>query len=121
MSPSEALILKAIPGNGDVSKRLVPINRPGAVAGKHVDFLGDTQVSHGCIEGNRIRRYQLTSMGREVLLELLREHEARAKDAVRSIKQLSIGFNQRMDELPKEKLRSTREAKHFMGLRTNRS
>jgi hypothetical protein len=97
MSANETLTLRTIPGNGDVSKMLEPINRPGAVAGKHVGFLGDTQVSHGCIEGNRIRRYQLTSMGREILLELLREHEARAKDAMRSIKQLSIGYNQRMD------------------------
>ena len=101
MSPNETLILRTIPGNGDASKRLVPINRPGVVAGKHVGFLGDTQVSHGCIEGNRIRRYQLTSIGKEIFLELLREHEARAKDAVRSIKQLSIGCNQRMNELRK--------------------
>jgi len=67
MFPSEMVILADIARNKDSGKQL--INRPIDVINEYIYYLCDSLVRRGYIKGNRIKGYQLTSMGRRTLAE----------------------------------------------------
>ncbi len=99
MFPSEMVILMAIAVDKDDGKKL--LTRPMDVAGEYIGYLYDSLVRRGYIKSGRLRGYQLTSKGTEVLLEFLHENEARAKDTIKRLQQLGIESSQKMDRLVK--------------------
>ena len=97
MFPTEALILMTIAVNKDLGKRLT--NRPMDVTGEYIGYLLDSLVRRGHIKGNRTKGYSLTPIGRETLLEFVREHEARVKDTIRKLNQVRVNYSQEMNKL----------------------
>jgi len=96
MFPSETEILMAIALKKS-GKKLV--NRPVDVTSEYIVYLRDSLVKRGYLKKNRIKGYQLTSVGWRTLLEFLRDHEARTKNAIAKLKQLGIEYSQDMDKL----------------------
>ena len=103
MFPSEMVILMAIAGDGDSGKTL--LMRPMDVISEYIGYLYDSLVKRGYIKGNGSRGYQLTSKGREVLLEFLRRNENRVKDTIRTLQQLGIEINWEVDKLEEEAIK----------------
>ncbi|MFC2001524.1 hypothetical protein ACFLUZ_03345 [Chloroflexota bacterium] len=108
MFPSEMVILMAIAVNKDTGKKL--LNRPMDVTGEYIGYLYDSLINRGYLKGNGLLGYQLTSMGRETLLNFLRKNETRAKDTIKRLRQLGIEIEpkqeQMIDKLEKEAIRS---------------
>jgi len=100
MFPSQMVILMAIAVNRDAGKKL--LTRPMDVTREYIGYLYDSLVNRGYLRGNRSRGYQLTSIGREALLEFLHKSETKAKDMIKRLKQLGIEYTQEMDKLGKE-------------------
>ena len=100
MFPSEMVILMAIAVTKDSGKKL--LTRPMDVTGEYVGYLYDSLVKRGYLKENRVRRYQLTSKGREALLEFLGQNKNRINDTIRTLQQLGIENSQEIDKLAKE-------------------
>jgi len=104
MFPSEMIILMAIAVNKAASKKL--LNRPMDVTGEYIGYLYDSLVRRGYLKKDGSRGYQLTSKGRETLLELLYENKTRIKDTIKRLQQLGIEISQEqeqeIDKLEKE-------------------
>ena len=100
MFPSQMVILMAIAVNRDAGKKL--LTRPMDVTSEYIGYLYDSLVNRGYLRGNRSRGYQLTSIGREALLEFLHKNETKAKDMIKRLQQLGIEYTQEMDKLGKE-------------------
>jgi predicted transcriptional regulator len=100
MFPSEMVILMAIAGGRDISKK--PLTRPMDITGEYIGYLYNSLVKRGYITGNRLRGYQLTYNGRETLFEFLHENRTRAKDTIKTLRQLGIEINQEIDRIEKE-------------------
>ena len=100
MFPSEMIILMAIAVTGDSGKKILA--RPMDVTGEYIGYLYDSLVKRGYLSGNRSRGYNLTSMGRETLLEFLHNNKNRAREAVNALQKLSIGFDQEIGTIGKE-------------------
>jgi len=94
------VILMAIAANKDAGKKLV--NRPMDVTGEYIGYLYDSLVKRGYLKGNRLRGYQLTSTGMEMLLEFLHKNQTRAEYTIRKLQQLGIKDIQNLDKLRKE-------------------
>jgi len=90
----------AIAVNRDAGKKL--LTRPMDVTSEYIGYLHDSLVNRGYLRGNRSRGYQLTSIGREALLEFLHKNETKAKDMIKRLQQLGIEYTQEMDKLGKE-------------------
>ena len=93
---SEAVILMTIAMNKDSGKKL--INRSMDVTGEYIGHLSDSLVSRGYLKGNRVKGYQLTSMGRGTLVEFLQENETRIKDTIRKLRQLGVEYSQEINK-----------------------
>ena len=100
MFPSQMVILMAIAVNRDAGKKL--LTRPMDVTSEYIGYLYDSLVNRGYPRGNRSKGYQLTSIGREALLEFLHKNETKAKDMIKRLQQLGIEYTQEMDKLGKE-------------------
>ena len=100
MFPGEAAMLMAIAVARESGKKLLP--RPMDVVGGYLGYLYDSLVSHGYIKGDSSREYQLTSKGREALLEFLRTSKTSVKDTLKTLQPLGIETNVEVDNLEKE-------------------
>ena len=100
MFPSEMVILMAIATDGDNGKEL--LTRPMDVQGEYIRYLYDSLIHRGYLRRSWSRGYQLTSVGKEALLEFLRKNETRTKDVIKRLEQLGIEYSQEMDKLEKE-------------------
>jgi len=98
--PSEMVILMAIAVARDSGKKL--LTRPMDVTGEYIGYLYASLVKRGYLKGSRSRGYQLTSVGREVLLKFLRENESRVDDTIIRLQQLGIEYSREMDKLGRE-------------------
>ena len=116
MFVTETEILVAIAVNKDSGKGL--INRPMDVIGEYIGYLHKSLAKRGYLKGNSKKGYQLTSVGRRTLLGFLREHEARAENAVTRLKQLGIEFAEQMDKPRKDELSAKREVRRLLHLLT---
>jgi len=107
MFPSEMVILMAVTASRDSGKEL--LTRPADVVGEYIGYLYDSLVRRGYIKGSSLRGYQLTSEGRQALLEFLHENTTRARDTVKVLKQLGIKISQeqeqKIDKLEREALK----------------
>ena len=87
MLPSEMIILMATVVNKNAGKKLT--SRPMDVTGEYIGYLYDSLVSRGYLKGHRSTGYQLTSTGKDTIMEFLKKNKPKAKDIVRRM-QLSI-------------------------------
>ena len=112
MFPSEMAILMAIAVTRDSGKKL--LTRPMDVVGEYVGYLCDSLVSRGYLRRNGSREYQLTSKGREALVEFLYANKTRVKDAMKTLQQLGIEGDLDVDNLEKEVIKVQRRTKHLL-------
>ena len=107
MFPSEMTILMAIAMNKDSTKKL--LNRPMDVTGEYIGYLYNSLVKRGYIKKNGLSGYQLTSKGKEALLEFLHRNEIRAIDMIKRLQLLGIEIGQdseqKIDKLENEAIR----------------
>ena len=107
MFPSEMVILMAIAANKDTGKKL--LNRPMDVTGEYIGYLYDSLVNRGYLKGHRSTGYQLTTMGRETLVEFLKNNGTRAKDVIKRLHLLGIEISpmqeQKINKLKREKIK----------------
>ena len=96
MFPGETEILMAIALNKSGEKL---VNRPMDVTGEYIIHLRDSLVKRGYLKENRMKGYQLTSIGRRAILNLLRDREARTRNAIAKLKQLGIEYSREIDKL----------------------
>ena len=100
MFPSEMTILMAIAVTGNSDKKL--LTRPMDVAGEYITNLYNALVKRGYLKGNSSKGYQLTSKGREALLEFLRRNENRVKETIRTLQRLGIAISLETDKMEKQ-------------------
>ena len=112
MFPSEMAILMAIAITRDSGKKL--LTRPMDVVGEYVGYLCDSLVSRGYLKRDGSREYQLTSRGREALVEFLYANKTRVKDAMKTLQQLGIEVDLDGDNLEKEVIEVQRRTKHLL-------
>ena len=112
MFPSEMAILMAIAVTRDAGKKLLA--RPMDVVGEYVGYLCDSLVSRGYIKRDSSKEYQLTSKGREALVEFLYANKTRVKDAMKTLQQLGIEVDLDVDNLEKEVIKVQRRTKHLL-------
>ena len=103
MFPSEMAVLMAILSTRDSGKQL--LTRPMDVVGEYIGYLCDSLVKRDYLKRNGSREYQLTSQGKETLLEFLYENHTKVKDAINTLQQLGIEINQRADILEREAIK----------------
>ena len=103
MFPSEMVILMAIAASGSSGKEL--ITRPIDVASQYVDSLCNSLVWRGFLKRDSSEGYQLTSKGRETLLEFLNQNKNRKKDLVATLQKLGIEVSSGIDKLEKDVIR----------------
>jgi len=112
MFPSEMAILMAIAVARDAGKKL--LTRPMDVVGEYVGYLCDSLVSCGYLKRDGSREYQLTSRGREALVEFLYANKTKVKDAMKTLQQLGIEVDLDVDNLEKEVIKVQRRTKHLL-------
>ena len=100
MFPSEMVILMAIAVNKDAGNKL--LTRPMDVTSEYVGYLYQSLVRRGYIKGGGLRGYQLTPMGRQVILEFLYKNGNRANDVIKRLQRLGIECSDGVDKLGKE-------------------
>ena len=100
MFPGEAAMLMAIAVVRDSGKKLLP--RPMDVVGGYIGYLYDSLLSRGYIKRDNSREYQLTSRGREALLEFLNTSKTSVKDTLKTLQPLGIEINVEVDNLEEE-------------------
>jgi len=103
MFPSEMAILIAITVAGNSSKKL--LTQPMDVTGEYISYLYDSLVRCGYLKKDSSREYQLTSKGREALVEFLYTNKTGVKDAVKTLQQLGIEVDLDVDNLEKEAIK----------------
>ncbi len=99
MFPSEMVILMAIASPGDSGKKL--LNRPTDVISEYLGYLYDSLVSRGYLKRSGSRGYELTSRGRETLIEFLSENRTKTEDIIEMLQRLGIESSLKIDELVK--------------------
>ena len=113
MFPGEAAMLMAIAVARESGKKLLP--RPMDVVGGYIGYLYDSLVGRGYIKKDNSREYQLTSRGREALLEFLNTSKTNVKDTLKTLQPLGIEINVEIDNLEKEVIiKVARRAKHSL-------
>ena len=105
MFPSEVALLMAIVSTRDSGKKL--LSRPVDVVGEYIGYLCDSLVEHGYLKKDGSREYQVTPQGRKALLEFLYQNKTEVEDAIKSLQQLGIQINQKVDKLEKETIKVT--------------
>ena len=113
MFPGEAAMLMAIAVARDSGKKLLP--RPMDVVGGYIGYLYDSLLSHGYLKRDSSREYQLTSKGREALVEFLNTSKTSVKDTLKTLQPLGIEVDLDVDNLEKEVIiKVARGAKHSL-------
>lgn len=107
MLPSEMIILMAIVVNKNTGKKL--LTRPMDVTGEYIGYLYNSLVSRGYLKGHRSTGYQITTIGKEAILEFIRKNKTKAKDVVKRLKLLGIEISpeqeQKIGKLEKEAIK----------------
>lgn len=102
MFPSEMVILMAIVVTEGSSKK--PLTRPMDVTGEYIGYLCNSLVRRGYLGRNTATGYQLTSKGRQTLLEFIQKNKNRVNDAVKMLRQLGIEDSQAIKKLEKKEI-----------------
>ena len=105
MFPSEVAVLMAIVSTRDCGRKL--LTRPTDVVGDYIGYLCDSLVEYGYLKRDGSKEYQVTPQGKKVLLEFLYQNKTKVEDAVRTLQQLGIKINQKVDKLEKETVKVT--------------
>ena len=100
MFPSETVILMAIVIAEGSSKK--PLTRPMDVTGEYIGYLCNSLVRRGYLGRNSSTGYQLTSKGRQTILEFIQENKNRVSDTVKMLHQLGIEDSQAIENLEKK-------------------
>ena len=112
MFPGEAAMLMAIAVARDSGKKL--LTRPMDVVGGYIGYLYDSLVSRGYLKRDSSTEYQLTSKGREALLEFLHANKTSVKDTLKTLQPLGIEINVEVDNLEKEVIKVARRAERSL-------
>ena len=112
MFPGEAAMLMAIAVARDSGKKLLP--RPMDIVGGYIGYLYDSLLSRGYLKKDGSREYQLTSKGREALLEFLNTSKTSVKDTLKTLQPLGIEVNVEVGNLEEEVIKVARRAKHSL-------
>ena len=105
MFPSEVAVLMAIVSTRDCGKKL--LSRPADVLGDYIGYLCDSLVEYGYLKRDGSEGYQVTPQGKKVLLEFLYQNKVKVEDAIKTLQQLGIEINQKVDKLEKETIEIT--------------
>ena len=98
MFPSEMVILMEIVEAGEFGRRLM--NNPLDITGEYIGYLYNSLVRRGYLKGNNSKGYQLTSQGREAVLEFLHNNnKTNVKDRIKTLQRLRIEISQEIDKL----------------------
>ena len=107
MLPSEMIILMAIAIDKNTGQKL--LTRPMDVIGEYIGYLYTSLVNRGYLKGHRTSGYQLTSLGREAILEFLHKNGTKAKDIVKRLQLLGIEISpaqeQKISKIGKESIK----------------
>lgn len=96
MLPSQMVILMAIAINKNTGKKL--LNRPMDVTGEYIGYLYNSLVNRGYLKGHKSTGYQLTTTGKEALVEFLHKNETRTKDIVKRFQILGIEISPEQEQ-----------------------
>ena len=96
MLPSEMIILMAIAVNKSTDQKL--LNRPMDVTGEYIGYLYNSLVSRGYLKVHRLTGYRLTPIGRETILEFIKQNKTRAKDVMKRLELLGIDTDPEQEE-----------------------
>lgn len=88
MFPSEMIILMAIAAGEDTGKKL--LTRPMDVTSEYIGYLYHPLVKRGYLKRHGSAHHQLSTIGREALVEFLRKNGTRAQDVIRRLRLLGI-------------------------------
>ena len=102
MFPSEMVILMAIAAFGSSGNELITC--PIDVASQYVNSLYNSLVWRGYLKRDNSEGYQLTSKGRETILEFLRQNKNREKDLVITLQTLGIEVSSEIKKTGKSKI-----------------
>ena len=103
MFPSQMLILMSVVGSKGSGQKLP--GRPMDIMDEYIDYYCHSLVKLGYLKKpNMMRGYQLTSIGRKVLLDFVRDNEIRAECEIKKLRQLGIKDIRKTDDLRKEAL-----------------
>lgn len=100
MFPSEMIILMAIKVASNSNEN--SLSYSADVPGEYISYLYDSLITRGYLKRKNPKGYDLTSKGKEALLEFLDENRAKAKDLIGTLQQLDIESNQKIDNLIKD-------------------
>jgi predicted transcriptional regulator len=107
MLPSEMIILMAIVVNKNSGKQL--LTHPMDVTGEYIGYLYNSMINRGYLRRHRSTGFQLTPLGKEVVLEFLKKNKTRTKDMLKRLKLLGIEVSpeqeQQIDKLKKEAIK----------------
>jgi len=81
-------------------KKLLP--HPMDVIGGYASYLYESLADHGYIKQDNSREYQLTSKGREALVEFLDTNKTTVKDTLKTLQPLGIEINMEAANLEQE-------------------
>ena len=82
------IILLATVVNKKTGKKF--LSRPMDVTGEYLGYLYDSLVTRGYLRGHRSTGFQLTTIGREAILEFMQKNRSRAEDIVERLQLLGI-------------------------------
>ena len=99
MFPSEMVILMAFAASGSFGTEL--ITRPIDVTSQYIVSLYNSLVWRGYLKRDSSEGYQLTSKGKETLIEFLRQNKNRKKDLVATLQKLGIEVSSEIDKIEK--------------------
>ena len=102
MFPSEMVILMAIVIAEGSSNKL--LTRPMDVTSEYIGYLCNSLVRRGYLGKNSSTGYQLTSKGRQTILEFIQKNKNRVNDTVKMLQQLGIEGSQTIEKLEKKEI-----------------
>lgn len=102
MFPSEMVILMAIVVAEGSSNKL--LTRPMDVTSEYLGYLCNSLVRRGYLGKNNSTGYQLTSKGRQTILEFMQKNKNRVNDTVKMLHQLGIEGSQTIEKLEKKEI-----------------
>ena len=102
MFPSEMVILMAIVVAEGSSNKL--LTRPMDITSEYLGYLCNSLVKRGYLGKNSSTGYQLTSKGRQAILEFMQKNKNRVNDTVKMLHQLGIEGSQTIEKLEKKEI-----------------
>lgn len=96
MLPSEMIILMAIVANNKIGKKV--LTRPLDITSEYIGYLFNSLVIRGYLKQHGSTSYQLTTVGREEILNFIRKNRTRSKDVVKRLRQLGIEISPEQEE-----------------------